>query len=646
MPSLRRKEKAAEEEEGETALKLNYRVSDRIASFGYETDLPSTSWHIHPSGILHASRSMVDGREKHKFVWIDDSIHVESVLARLERDGFDDAAGGDAVFVPYSSKRNWRDRYPHAAPTLECKEDGAIHELPNNFSSQECALGERGAVDSVEEEALSEGNPAPEEEDSEPNSPIYTAAERDQLHVEIYDYLSWMHEDLAEDRGTKRLVGWSQGAVDSSELGKVVVSLASAFAVTARIEPDAKQREERPFPGRKRREPFLEWALVGEMRRIVSRRTAERLEGKQTSQKQTETSDAICEVEGMGDKADEPTDETTAREQRSFDAFATFVHPDGVRRLFPSDWEFPRSGTFLDAYLLWHAGDASRNVAPMKRWSKEDMKSAPSMGARGSVRFGQLRPAIKLVDDAAAANGAAPSEGAMTTVDARRCFEAGKSGLGIPAVTATGRPRKMDRLQNKTVITYLTLSKRDLSSVGAKSTVGSEQKRKRAKGADAIRDEENLVDEADDESTNNELLDAGTFATFVHPDGVQRLVPPKWSFPQAGTFLDAYILWHAGDTSLNMAPMKHWRKVDIKAAPAMGAGRVRFGQIQSAVRLVDDAAAANGVTLSEEAMTQGEARQCYEAGKSGLGIAVTATGRRRKLDKLLLATMMAHLSKR
>ena len=115
------------------------------SSFAFATDLPSSSRNIHPSGVLHARRttpsaSGLPGREEHAFAWIADSIRVEEALNHLEKFGFrrdgngDDDDGDDndngnddgISFIPYSTKNNWLNRYPHAAPAIECDDDGKV----------------------------------------------------------------------------------------------------------------------------------------------------------------------------------------------------------------------------------------------------------------------------------------------------------------------------------------------------------------------------------------------------------------------------------------------------------------------------------------------------------------------------------------
>ena len=211
-------------------LKMGFRVVDK-SSFTFETDVPALSRNTHPSGVLHAFRStpassepnaLSQGREEHSFAWISNSLHIEAAIKHLEKSGFDRSDG--IVFIPYSTKQNWVDRYPHAAPALETTESGEIvvylnwRPYPNGLSE----LG-RGADDASQQPTLNEATTASADTNIEDDAKIDDCApakkkrkhsrrrtlnimqdksllpdaERDELHVEIYNYFSWLHEKLS-----------------------------------------------------------------------------------------------------------------------------------------------------------------------------------------------------------------------------------------------------------------------------------------------------------------------------------------------------------------------------------------------------------------------------------------------------------------
>ncbi|KAL7544588.1 hypothetical protein ACHAWF_007968 [Thalassiosira exigua] len=213
------------------------------SSFSFETDLPHASILIHPSGVLHAFRttpSADDGasppREEHVFAWLEDALHMEAATAHLKRHGF----GRGAKFLPYSTLRNWTERYPHAAPAMEVTGDGEVKVYLNYRPYLNGLGGSREAEVDVEVEAApseTDGGHSDEEDEAEkearaaaekkerqlkskrradrkryPNMvgdpDCLLDAERDELHVEIYTYLKWLQNRLekVEDKAAKKAV--------------------------------------------------------------------------------------------------------------------------------------------------------------------------------------------------------------------------------------------------------------------------------------------------------------------------------------------------------------------------------------------------------------------------------------------------------
>jgi len=166
------------------------------------------------------------------------------------------------VFVPYSTKLNWIDRYPHAEPTLECLMDGTLEgnvindvtkvnnnecgphlngsvglEPSDNTAAKEDADGdaengdggtafasctndetlesyncnhENKCTDTIIATTAENATSTPKKrkkekkkrykhKDSLLRSKLYIRdPERDELHVAIYNYLSWLHVKLSE----------------------------------------------------------------------------------------------------------------------------------------------------------------------------------------------------------------------------------------------------------------------------------------------------------------------------------------------------------------------------------------------------------------------------------------------------------------
>ena len=110
------------------------------------TDLTKAIRDVHPCGILHFSRIGGDdygggggggatggrgtGAEEHAFVWMtrhDDARCLSNAFRHMSKFGFDSR---DAVFLPYSSRRNWIARYPLAFPHVHCDGDGIVAGCP------------------------------------------------------------------------------------------------------------------------------------------------------------------------------------------------------------------------------------------------------------------------------------------------------------------------------------------------------------------------------------------------------------------------------------------------------------------------------------------------------------------------------------
>ena len=89
---------------------------------------------------------------------------LDVVLPRLEEDGYSKLHR--PVFVPYSTRDNWNRRYPQAPILID---DGGVKKR-------------RGATRA---NIFCDGS-------------LVNDAERNELHVEIYNYLKWLYERLAE----------------------------------------------------------------------------------------------------------------------------------------------------------------------------------------------------------------------------------------------------------------------------------------------------------------------------------------------------------------------------------------------------------------------------------------------------------------
>ncbi|KAL7550618.1 hypothetical protein ACHAWF_013837, partial [Thalassiosira exigua] len=176
-------------------------------------DVRTFAVHIHPSGILHAVRLTPSNigrqiREEHAFAWIANCVHVDSAAAQLEENGFD---RDDVAFLPYSSKWNWLDRYPHAEPALECDESGKVtvylnyRPYPNGLgevhrdrAGEEAAAAAKGAAKEAEAATAPPPKRRGPKKKFNPDAERLTELERDELHAEAYDYFRKLKERLEE----------------------------------------------------------------------------------------------------------------------------------------------------------------------------------------------------------------------------------------------------------------------------------------------------------------------------------------------------------------------------------------------------------------------------------------------------------------
>ncbi len=221
------------------------------SSFTFQSDIPPTSVDIHPSGILHAYRTTSPNtinntnnntREEHTFAWISSLSHIQSAATHLTQHGFDPST---FVFIPYSTKRNWVNRYPHAAPALECNENGEVvvflnwRPYPNGLQEikDEDGIFARGSSGS--KKRSSSKSPANNNRNKKrkfgveltPNS-ILSNPERDMLHLNIYTYFQWLQSQLVEMETTfsgKKFLGNACARVD--DLGRCLGVLKETFKV-------------------------------------------------------------------------------------------------------------------------------------------------------------------------------------------------------------------------------------------------------------------------------------------------------------------------------------------------------------------------------------------------------------------------------
>mmetsp|Transcript_20231 Transcript_20231/g.35972 ORF Transcript_20231/g.35972 Transcript_20231/m.35972 type:complete len:774 (-) Transcript_20231:96-2417(-) len=192
-------------------------------TFTFKTDLRKSQLDCHPCcGILHALRSSPN-REEQSFAWIDNYSTIGTACGHLERYGFlrDNKVQS---FLPYSSKAAWVTKYPHAFPYVHCDEEGGVTGFPHWSPHAQSALdiplevvhgaSQPSTTDGIARSSAAAANGAVGKGrvaammaaaskkkggngNRLPNS-LLSNNERHQLHLEIYNYFSWLTDQVTD----------------------------------------------------------------------------------------------------------------------------------------------------------------------------------------------------------------------------------------------------------------------------------------------------------------------------------------------------------------------------------------------------------------------------------------------------------------
>ncbi|KAL7536837.1 hypothetical protein ACHAWF_015139 [Thalassiosira exigua] len=235
----------------------------------FASDLPKTRRPGHPSGILHFPRiDPKSGSEEHAFAWIcrkDVSSHLRSVLSHMEGFGFDPA---EVSFVPYSARGEWVRKYPLAFPHVHCDERGTVfghpyfspaavergsvyvegsHAAGGLSSAIKLELLGGGDVDLATENTPQKGKPGRKRKKSLPHARLPND-DRDELHVEIYRYLTWLRGGVAEQ---------AVPGIDPDELAKLAEGMEATFRAVRSARAAVRAEGEEAAEARKKRRKLL-----------------------------------------------------------------------------------------------------------------------------------------------------------------------------------------------------------------------------------------------------------------------------------------------------------------------------------------------------------------------------------------------------
>lgn len=184
----------------------------------FKTDIRKSQLDAVPCGVLHASRSSPNGREEHSFAWIVNYQTVDAALAHLERYGF---TRDQVQFIPFSSKANWVTKYPHAFPYVDCDNGGNVSGFPHWSPQAQSVLdippevvlaaSQPHTIAAMNASAVARGGGGDGWLAATPKSKkkgkgnanrlantLLNNNERQQLHNEIYKYISWLTNQVVD----------------------------------------------------------------------------------------------------------------------------------------------------------------------------------------------------------------------------------------------------------------------------------------------------------------------------------------------------------------------------------------------------------------------------------------------------------------
>ena len=125
-------------------------------------------------------------------------------------------------------------------------------------------------------------------------------------------------------------------------------------------------------------------------------------------------------------------------------------HSDGVRRRVPPTWTFPHV-SLMNIYKYWYCGDEVHRISPMRDFEPVDVGF---LKGRAKMNLADVRYICRIIDEEAVRKGHAPRR-FMSLIDVGSCFHAGKSALGIPTKTPTGKNRNLALMKWSSALRYM-----------------------------------------------------------------------------------------------------------------------------------------------------------------------------------------------
>ncbi|KAL7539283.1 hypothetical protein ACHAXR_009151 [Thalassiosira sp. AJA248-18] len=248
-------------------------------TFTFKSDVRKSQLDSHPCGVLHALRSTPNGREEHSFAWIANYDTSDAALAHLERYGF---TREKVQFIPYSSKANWVTKYPHAFPYVDCDDGGTVAGFPHWSPHAQSALdippevvhvaAQPSTTAAIVRSAAAKGGKVAVTKKKGGNSnrlvnTLLANNERHQLHNEIYNYFSWLNDQVVEletSEAGRRAV--KKANLKAAGLRGIMAKLDSTFTIAKKKKtPEGNETDDMDI-----QVPILEESLLNEMNNLAS----------------------------------------------------------------------------------------------------------------------------------------------------------------------------------------------------------------------------------------------------------------------------------------------------------------------------------------------------------------------------------------
>ena len=187
------------------------------STISFKSDVRKASRPTHTKGILHATKISETKEEEHCFAWLSDTSVFANAFEYLNSYGFE-----NMVFIPFTSKTSWTERYPCAPVYINIDEKG------NCVGTPYCKMSTSSTSSKIA---------YPQLKRFKTKKKLFENAtlshdERDFLHIQIYTYFVWLNnqlENLKHEENGNRMM--SRSGVSKQTVVDVIEELEGFKAV-------------------------------------------------------------------------------------------------------------------------------------------------------------------------------------------------------------------------------------------------------------------------------------------------------------------------------------------------------------------------------------------------------------------------------